>query len=55
MIVLGTYAATYNAFNFSGPVILNKIVGFLGQSAAYEAAQQNAALLVSHLDIHGSQ
>lgn len=35
--------AIYNAFNFSGPVLLGKIVTFLQTSAFYETARNNPA------------
>lgn len=40
-------AGIYNAFNFSGPIILGKIVTFLQTSDNYQRAQE-VETLVSH-------
>ena len=48
----GVAAGIYNAFNFSGPVILGKIVTFLQASDIYNKAQDNLATLVSLQSSH---
>lgn len=48
MLLMGgsAVAGIYNAFNFSGPIILGKIVSFLQSSDAYQKSR-NVQTLVS--------